>query len=1231
MDKHDTLLLACGTMEERRMLRQLLRGKYHLLEAGNARQMMSLLRQDQSCIAAVLLLITREDLVEQTYLMGEKEDLLQFPVIILAQEEDSDILTRCFQGGALDVIALEYEPYALLHRIENIVELSRHQRYLEEMVRQKVEALRHSSEVMIDVMTSMIEQRSGELGQHTLRIRHLTRILLTEVARACPEYGLEQRDIEAIASASVFHDIGKIAIPDTVLKKPGPLTEQERKIIQSHCLAGCRILDNLRDVAEADYLNFAYDICQYHHERWDGHGYPEGLSGNDIPIWAQVVGLVDAYDALRTPRVYKEAYSHPQSVNMLLKGACGAFSPLLMECFKRVHEEMEAASLACEKELLEQQQEIRMAPHRQNPQQENALERMNAKYNALVHYINGLLLEVDVEKKLFHLVYNPYPELNWLNTMTTFEEMYQELEQRVFYFDDHRTMRDYLQEELQFFLTRGLRRSTRYVHLQSQRWPEGEEFELNFIRINPFDAKKKSLAILCRRVQNAADRRTATAPAPLTDSTLVCRNDAGLTLVRLTDRMERLLGYSEQELWDHFHGQLLKLVLPEDQEKLRRTCYQQLTRGNRIQTEFRCRSKAGATEWVLMRAVVGQDENNDETLQCFLLNTTESRQHYEALYQKMQNYEIILSQTENVLFNWLWDTDTIHFSETWEKYFGFLPKKQHFREVLNSGTHFHPEDHVQVLDALTRLENGAELEVVDVRIVTSQGRYFWSRIRATAIRDHNGNIQKISGIMINVNAEKQSQRLLEEMAERDALTKLLNKSACRKQAEEYLMRYSQNTQCALLMIDLDNFKAVNDRFGHLFGDSVLTAVAREIEKLFRAQDILGRVGGDEFLVMMRGVADRQLVIQRCQMLLRAMTNLLHNAKMELPVSCSIGIALSPDHGTSYAELFRKADQALYQAKALGKNGYRVYNQEDGYPKEGGIKPATPIDSNQGPSMAESSLVRHAFQQLYSAEDVEKTIHDILALVGEKMNVSRVYVFENEEDGLYCSNTFEWCNHGFLPQKEFLQHLNYEIQLPGYRERFDEDGIFYCPDITQLPEETYRIAKEQDICSMLQCAIQDSSGIFRGFVGFDECVEQRLWVQDQVDVLRDFSQMLGRYLLHWRSQQADRRQAEQMQCLLNNQPGWLYVVEPETGNLRYQNQPAQQRFPGGELGKPCYQTLHRREVPCPGCPAFSLGQQSQKSLLMEDGDTGSILAEATAVIWEEKPAWMMTCRKLTVAK
>lgn len=1229
MDKHDTLLLACGTMEERRMLRQLLRGKYHLLEAGNSRQMMSLLRQDKSCIAAVLLLITQEDLVDQNYLMGEKEALLQFPVIILPREEDPDILTRCFQGGALDVIALEYEPYALLRRIENIVELSRHQRYLETMVAQKVEALRHSSEVMIDVMTSMIEQRSGELGQHTLRIRHLTRILLTEVARACPEYGLEQRDIEAIASASVFHDIGKIAIPDNILKKPGSLTEQERKIIQSHCLAGCRILDNLRDVAEADYLNFAYDICQYHHERWDGNGYPEGLSGNDIPIWAQVVGLVDAYDALRTPRVYKEAYSHPQSVNMLLKGACGAFSPLLLECFKRVHEEMEAASLACEKELLDKQQEIQKQPHRQNPQQENALERMTAKYNALVHYINGLLLEVDVEQKLFHLVYNPYPELNWLNAVTTFEEMYRMLDRQILFSKDHRKMRAYFQEEMQDFLRQNLRRSTRYIHLQSRRWPEGEEFEVNFIRVNPFDAKKKSLAILCRRVKGTEDRRSATAPGALTDSTLVCRNDAGLTLVRLADRMERILGYSEQEVRENFGGHLLQLVLPEEQEKVRRTLYQQLTRGNRIQTEFRCRSKAGTIEWVLMRAVVGWDEKNEETLQCYLMNVTESRQHYEALYQKMQNYEIILSQTENVLFNWLWDTDTIHFSETWEEYFGFLPKKEHFREVLNSGTHFHPEDHVQVLDALTRLENGAELEVVDARIVTSQGRYFWSRIRATAIRDQQGHIQKISGIMINVNAEKQSQRLLEEMAERDALTKLLNKAACRKRAEEYLSRYSQNTQSAVLMIDLDNFKAVNDRFGHLFGDSVLTAVAREIEKLFRAQDVLGRVGGDEFLVMMRGVADRQLVIQRCQMLLRAMTNLLHNTKMELPVSCSIGVALSPEHGTTYAELFRKADQALYQAKARGKNGYRIYDSEDGYPKDGGIKPATPIDSNQGPSMAESSLVRHAFQQLYSAEDVEKTIGEVLALVGEKMNVSRVYVFENGEDGRRCSNTFEWCNHGFLPQKEFLQNLDYESQLPGYRERFDENGIFYCPDIAQLPEETYRIAKKQDICSMLQCAIRDGSGNFRGFIGFDECVEQRLWVQDQVDVLRDFSQMLGRYLLHWRGQQKDRRQAEQMQRLLDSQSGWLYVVEPETGKLCYRNQAAQEHFPDGELGKPCYLTLQGRKAPCPGCPAFSLGQQTQKAVLMEDGETGPILAEAAAVLWEEKSAWMMTCRKLTV--
>lgn len=183
--------------------------------------------------------------------------------------------------------------------------------------------------------------RSGEFGQHNLRVRQFTRILLEETARRCPEYALTEQTISLIAEASVLHDIGKISIPEAILNKPDKLTAEEAAIMRTHTTIGCNILDSMQNTENGDFLRYAWDICHDHHERWDGGGYPEGLAGDAIPIWAQIVGLADAYDALTSKRHYKEAIPADSAAEMILEGACGVFSPALLECFKSVRPQLE--------------------------------------------------------------------------------------------------------------------------------------------------------------------------------------------------------------------------------------------------------------------------------------------------------------------------------------------------------------------------------------------------------------------------------------------------------------------------------------------------------------------------------------------------------------------------------------------------------------------------------------------------------------------------------------------------------------------------------------------------------------------------------------------------------------------------------------------------------------------------------------------------------------------------
>ena len=343
MSKRDTILIVDDIETNRAILHSMFEEKYRILEAENGEQAMLLVKQLHDTIAAVLLDLVMPvmDGYEVMKAMNSEKLLSEFPIIIITADNTIENEIQAFDLGASDIIKNPFEPKVVLRRVNNAIELSLYKLNLEELIEEQANEIMESNAVIMDTLASIIEYRNVETGQHNRRIRVFTKVLADDVSTRYPEYGITKNNKHLIVNASTLHDIGKIAIPDSILIKPYELTDKEYEIMKQHTIKGADMLQQLTRMGNKEYLSYAIEICKYHHERWDGSGYPEGLKGDEIPISAQIVSIADCYDALTRDRVYKNAIPSKNSINMILNGECGEFSPKLLKSLEAVSDEFE--------------------------------------------------------------------------------------------------------------------------------------------------------------------------------------------------------------------------------------------------------------------------------------------------------------------------------------------------------------------------------------------------------------------------------------------------------------------------------------------------------------------------------------------------------------------------------------------------------------------------------------------------------------------------------------------------------------------------------------------------------------------------------------------------------------------------------------------------------------------------------------------------------------------------
>ena len=326
----------------RGILGEIFDDSYEILEAGDGEEAIEVIEKEKDNLSIIFLdlMMPKKNGLEVLAYMSDANLNESIPVIMITGEATADSDMKAYEYGAADIIYKPFVSRVLRRRAANLVEQYESRRHMEAELEKRNRELAEShrqviktNETLLDALGSVVEFRSLESGEHVQRVKNYTRIILKYVSNCFPEYGLTGHQIELMSKAAALHDLGKIAIPDAILNAPRKLTKEEFDEMKKHTVYGCEILERFK-FEETEFYNYCYDICRWHHERADGRGYPDGLTEKEIPIYCQVVGVADCFDALVSKRVYKDSMSCEEAFDMIVRGECGVFSNNVLKCFE---------------------------------------------------------------------------------------------------------------------------------------------------------------------------------------------------------------------------------------------------------------------------------------------------------------------------------------------------------------------------------------------------------------------------------------------------------------------------------------------------------------------------------------------------------------------------------------------------------------------------------------------------------------------------------------------------------------------------------------------------------------------------------------------------------------------------------------------------------------------------------------------------------------------------------
>ena len=663
-------------------------------------------------------------------------------------------------------------------------------------------------------------------------------------------------------------------------------------------------------------------------------------------------------------------------------------------------------------------------------------------------------------------------------------------------------------------------------------------------------------------------------------------------------RFYQLIGKSKEVFEEKYNNNLLNLLSDPVYDEIKLDIERSLVAGEAFETEIKLEMDDGSIRWICLSVdYINNDDGSREIVQ-IITDITKIKMADQELHFSKEQFDVVKKLTNVIFFEWDIASGKVTHSSKYLDFFNPLENYENFPYSIKGDKTFSPEDAENIIIFFEDLKKGLKEGCVEVRPFNKFGKPVWYKASMSTIYDESGKAIKVVGILSDIDEQKQKLHSAEESAKRDPLTQLCNKTYTR----ELVTMQIDNTcfEGAFLMLDIDNFKGVNDSLGHLYGDAVLSELSRALKSIFRDSDIVGRIGGDEFVVFMSSVKELKVIENKANTILKVFERSFHREGIKHNISCSIGISLYPQNGNSYDELMEKADRALYYSKSRGKNQCTFFSdipEADSSFEYKNTRDATEIDEVNGlvQKNFRENIAEYILKLFYQYQDVDVAVPILLNFVGESFGLGRTDVSVFSEDETYYEVLYEWCGVGVRPLKIAGKKVPAD-EWSLIKSHLDENNILFCADVENgVPSylENDDMA-QRGVKSVMLCYALDN-GKRRAVLCFEYFDAVHVFTREEMDAIRTISNTISLFVLRARERAEYLESSAKMQnqeMMLDEIDEIVYVSDAENYDLLYLNKSGRE-LPAN-IGRnyqstKCHEFLFNSKGPCKFCTMHLLSR------------------------------------------